>query len=142
MNHKFLYRALREEEVKKGCVLIPKCFSSFKSEPTFPLQFTVKFGNITENAIDNHQRFNGKFKTRGVSTTPHLEIAKNKYAQEHKTIAKINTCNFEQLEITSFVVKEHLPPSRIVFPEDDEIILVYKHDTPFPEGIIEEIIKL
>jgi hypothetical protein len=142
---KYLYRALRKEEIELGYVLFPKNQEPFKANPRLDIdtRFPFVLGPTTEHAIRQHQWKQNGFPTRGISTTPHLERAQY-YAQKNKAIVKLDRDLFEKHKIMEFVVKDWLEkfPSDIAIPEDDEVILVMEHDGPFPKEIIHEVILL
>ena len=142
---KYLYRALRKEEIDAGNRLIPKSQEPFRSDPCFGIDMTfpIEFGSET-NAVRQHQWKRNGFPTSGVSTTPHFEIAKKDYAKRNRVIVKINRQLFGKYGIKEYVVKEYLGkfPEDIAAPEDDEIILVKEDGGSFPKEIIEEVIDI
>jgi len=85
MNDKFLYRALRQTEIKRR-VFIPKIpLAPFVDSPRFPQVFPLRFGDWPEHAVRAQQWDSDRFPTSGVSTAPHLKQAKY-YAQQRLTI--------------------------------------------------------
>ncbi len=141
MSYKFLYRALRQEEIENQCNPLSKIQKPFKDNPllgTGDARFPINLGETEEYAVRHHQ--NG-FPTKGISTTPHLEIAK-KYSRAG-VIIKINFSNLEEHGIKAYIVKDWLKfPEDIIKPEDDEIILVMQDSTVFPKDLIQEVIKI
>jgi hypothetical protein len=142
-HNKYLYKALRKEEIDAGNILIPKSQGPFRSDPRFgiDMRFPIEFGSET-NAVRQHQWQRNGFPTSGVSTTPHFDRAKV-YARDD-VIVKINRQLFSKYGIKEYVVKEYLEkfPEDIAAPEDDEIILVKGDGGQFPKEIIEEVIKI
>ena len=141
-HNKYLYRALRKEEINAGNILIPKLQGPFRSDPRFgiDMRFPIEFGSET-NAVRQHQWEQRGFQTSGVSATPHFERAKV-YTRDY-VIVKINRQLFSKYGIKEYVVKEYLGkfPEDIAVPEDDEIILVKEDGGPFPKEIIVEVIS-
>jgi hypothetical protein len=141
----YLYRALRLEEIDKGCILIPKSQNPFRVHPRLGIdtRLPFKLGEQEEYAVRQHQWQQKGFTTSGVSTTPHLDRAKH-YAQKEKIIVKINRDLLPQYDIKEYIVKEWLKghPEDIAIPEDDEVILVSENVDNFQKEIIKEIIKL
>ena len=79
---RYLYRAVRKEEIDAGNILIPKSQEPFRSDPIFgtmDMNFPIEFGSVT-NAIRHHQWQKERpypwqkeqIPTSGVSTTPHF----------------------------------------------------------------------
>jgi hypothetical protein len=129
--------------------LIPKSQQQFKAHPKLPLVLPFELGERTEHAVRDHQwvepdeksgRMEPLFKTSGVSTTPNFNRAVH-YAG-NKIIARIDTREFQSLNITAHVVKEILAPELICVPEDEEIILTCPGTSHFPKALITEIIRL
>lgn len=144
MIHQFLYRALGKIEIEGGYVMIPKSVLEFKSDPVFGIDTTFPFSFYSEdNAVRQHQWEQNGLPTRGISSTPIFDRALF-YAQTNKIIIKIDTSLFDKLGIRTFDVNEILGfrKSDIAVPDDNEIILVYEKDGPFPSEIINEIIKI
>lgn len=143
-NNQYLYRALRIEEIKAGCVLIPKSNGTFRADPRFgiDMRFPITFGS-TENAVRQHQWGQKGFPTSGVSTTPHYHRAEF-YAQKHRIIVRINRSLLEQYGIAEFKVYEYLKayPKDIAAPKDDEVIIVKNDGGVFPQEIIDRVIKI
>ena len=141
-HNKYFYKALRPEEIREGNILIRKSQVPFRSDPCFgiDMRFPIEFGSET-NAVRQHQWERRGLPTSGISTTPHLERAKD-YAR-HNVIVKINRQLFSKYCIKEYVVKEYLEkfPEDIAVPEDDEIILVKEDGGPFPKEIIVGVIK-
>lgn len=143
--HLFLYRALREEEIDRGNILIPKAIGAFLSRPLLGVDIILGDTFLKPNetsAVRQHQLDSDKYSTSGISTTPHLERAKT-YAQKKRVIVKIARNLFGRYDIQEFVVKDHfkISPQYIKCPEDDEVILVTKNGE-FPKEIIIEVIKI
>jgi len=140
--NKYLYRALRKEEIEAGNILIPKEQEPFKKLPRLGIDTRLPFvlGETEEHAIRQHQWQQKGFLTSGISTTPHFERAKF-YARDG-VVVKINRSLFNKHGIKEYVVKEYLKkfPEDIAVPDDEEIILVKEDGKPFPKEIIEEVI--
>ena len=133
---KYLYRALRKEEIDAGNILIPKSQEPFRSDPIFgtmDMNFPIEFESVT-NAIRHHQWQRG-IPTSGVSTTPHFERAKF-YAKRNGVIVKIDCQLLSKYGIIEYDVDGYLKPGEIAVPEDDEIILVKEDGGSFPKKII------
>ena len=141
---KYLYRALRKEEIDAGYVLIPKSQKPFKSHPRvgIDMRLPFKIGEQEEYAVRQHQWKQNGFPTSGISTTPHFERARD-YARDG-VIVKTNRQLCSKYGIREYVVKEYLGkfPEDIAVPEDDEIILVKKNGDSFPKEIIEKVIQM
>ena len=135
----FLYRALRSEEIARG-VLVPKSREPFVAHPMLPLVLPFSLGERPEHAVRAHQ-WDGRYPTSGVSTTPHLKRAEY-YAQCHHFIAKIAVERLAAFGIQMFRVSEHVAPSLIFKPEDDEVILVLPGAECLPKEIIASIFEL
>jgi hypothetical protein len=137
---KFLYRALRKIEIDNGFVLIPKSTDQFRQEATFGMDmvFPISF-NSAENAARHHNWEQNGSPTRGISTTPFYERALFYAKRNNSPIAKIDTTNFEKLGININFVRDI--KHGIAVPEDDEHILIYEKDGPFPNEIIVEVLK-
>lgn len=142
MKHKFLYRALREDEISDGYKLIPKSFEEFNADPAFGVDdyFPLEFGSQT-NAVRQHQWEQKGLPTRGVSTTPHLERAQW-YGKRIGVVVKIDVAKLADFHIQMFDVNQTLKdePSEIAVPEDEEIILVSNQVGNLPVEIIAEVI--
>ncbi len=141
---RYLYRALRKEEIDAGYVLIPKSQKPFQNHPRVGIdtRLPFKLGEQEEYAVRQHQWKRNGFPTSGISTTPHFERAID-YAREG-VIVKINRQLCSKYGIREYVVKEYLDkfPEDIAVPEDDEIILVKENGNSFPKEIIEEVIPI
>lgn len=134
---KYLYRALRKEEINAGNILIPKSREPFRSDHIFgtmDMNFPIEFGSVT-NAIRQHQWKQKGFQTSGVSTTPHFERAKF-YAKRNGVIVKIDCQLLSKYCIIEYDVDGYLKSGEIAVPEDDEIILVKEDGGSFPKEII------
>lgn len=136
----FLYRALRKIEIESDYVLIPKSQSPFVAEQRFPATFPIMFGPIERHAVRDHQ-WDGKYPTRGVSTSLNIEVAKT-YSREHGVIVKISRAELKEFGIKEYIVNEILPANEIVKPKDEEVILVQDKDGNLPKEIIVEIIQI
>ena len=143
-HNKYLYRALRKEEIDAGNILIPKSQEPFRSYPRFGIdtRFPIVLRDTEEHAVRQHQWKQSGFPTSGVSTTPHFEKAKF-YARDG-IIVKINRQLFSKYRIKEYIVKKYLGKFQddIAAPEDDEIILVQENGAPFPKEIIEKVVKI
>lgn len=142
---RYLYRALRQEEIDADYTLIPKSQEPFESHPRLGIDTRLPFvlGATTGHAVRQHQWEQSGFPTRGISTTPHLERALF-YAQANKVIVKIDRNLFDKHRVKEYVVKDLLRtfPADIAVPDDDEVILVLEDEDLFPSEIICEIILL
>jgi len=141
-NIKYLYRALRKDEIETENILISKEQETFEKLPRLGIDTRLHFilGETEEYAVRQHQWQQEGFPTSGISTTPHFERAKF-YARDG-VVVKINRSLFKKYGIKEYVVKECLRkyPEDIACPEDDEVILVKKDCGHFPKEIIEEVI--
>ena len=135
----FLYRALRPDEITRG-VLIPKSREPFVAHPMLPLVLPFTLGERPEHAVRAHQ-WDGRYPTSGVSTTPHLKRAEC-FAQRHRTIARIAVERLAAFGVQTFRVSEHVDPSLIFAPEDDEVILVCPDAECLPKEIIADVFEL
>jgi hypothetical protein len=144
-NNRYLYRALRIEEIEAGYVLIPKSNGPFRAGPRLGIDTRLPFilGPTTENAVRQHQWGQKGFPTSGVSTTPHYHRAEF-YAQKHRIVLRIDRSLLEQYGIAEFEVREYLKTysKDIAVPEDDEIIIVKNDGSMFPQEIIDRVIKI
>ncbi len=136
----FLYRALRPLEIEKGYILIPKSNESFLACEKFPMPFPIPFGQTEIGAIKDHQ-FNGKYPTRGVSTTFDKKIALSKYCPDNGVVAIICRVTCAKIGIKEYIVKDHLAVSDILHPEDEEVILVLEKNGAFPKERINIYIR-
>ncbi len=141
-NIKYLYRALRKEEIEAGNILIPKEQETFKKLPRIGIDTRLPFvmGETEEHAVRQHHWQQKGFPTSGISTTPHFERAKY-YAGKDGVIEKIDRSLFNKYGIKEYVVKEYLGKflEDIACPEDDEVILVKEDGGDFPKKIIKEV---
>jgi hypothetical protein len=136
-----LYRALRDSEIKAGCILIPKSQAPFRSLPRFPLVFPVTLGETEEHAVRDHQ-WNGKFPTRGVSCTTEWSVAV-RYAAKNKVVVSIDESKCDSFGIRRFRVRGHVHSKLIIHPEDEEVILVSDNeDGTFPKEIVSEVFQI
>jgi len=144
-NVKYLYRALRKEEIDAGNILIPRKQETFKKLPLIGIDTRIPFvvGKTEEYAVRQHiQRQQKELPPSvGISTTPHFERAKN--YNTNGVIVKINRSLFNKYGIKEYVVKEYLGKflEDIALPEDDEVILVKEGGGDFPKKIIKEVIS-
>ena len=134
-----LYRALRPEEIVRG-VFIPKSRESFIAHPMLPQVLPFTLGELPGHAVRAHQ-WDGQYPTSGISTTPHFDRAMH-YAQRHRIIARIVIEHLAASGVQMYRVSEHVDPSLIFAPEDDEVILVCPGSDVFPKEIIAEIFDL
>ncbi len=134
-----LYRALRDIEVERGNILIPKSTEPFVAHPMLPITLPFTLGKREEHAVRQHQ-LNGKYPTRGVSCTTKREVALE-YARE-KVIVRISEEACDSHGIQRYRVKDHLPLAMIEHPEDEEVILVADLDGPLPADLIVEVIQV
>jgi hypothetical protein len=138
---KFLYRALRPTEIKRRVLIPKKPFTPFVADLMFPQVFPVRFGKFPEHAVRAQQLDSNKYRTSGVSTTPHLKRAKY-YAQRNRHIARIAVKRLAACGVQTFQVSEHVQPSLITKPEDDEVILVCPGAKYLPKDIVVDIFTL
>lgn len=135
-----LFRALRDDEIEAGCILIPKSTEPFSASPRLPNVLPVDLAPGAQHAVREHQ-WHGKFPTRGVSTTPHLARALH-YARRSLVIVRLDVVQLAAIGIELYRVSEHVPASLIVAPEDDEVILVRQEDGAFPASCIAEVMHV
>ena len=142
-----LYRALRDEEIKAGCILLPKSQEAFRALPRLPLVLPFTLGEREEHAVRDHQDAEWKKKdptrdTRGASCTTEWSVAE-RYAAEHKIIVRIDESKCRSLGVRRIVVRDIVPSKLIIHPEDEEVVLVSdKEDGAFPKEIIIEVIDI
>jgi len=145
MPDNLLYRALRNEEVEAGIVLIPKGQGPFAVDPRLDIDTRLPFvlGPTDEHAVRQHQWQQDGFPTKGISTTPHFERACI-YAESNRIIVVIDRRLFDEYGIREYHVNTVLGtfPEDIAVPEDDEVIIVYDNDGTLPREIIVDIINL
>ena len=147
---RYIYRALRHEEVDAGIVLIPKARGVYQAEPILPFKLPIDLEENAKNARQRHQHNSDKYRTSYVSTTPHFYRAEH-YATYSdpargyvptKTIAIIDTMRFDTLGVSGFPVAEDFELYQITKPEDDEIILEYRGGHEFPKEVIVKVRNL
>ncbi len=137
-NQKYLYRALRKEEIEAGIVIIPKQQRSFEDWPQIGIDITLPFVlGPTEKYATNHHQLGQE--TCGISTTPIFERAKF-YAKKNKIIVKISRSKLKKYNIKEIDVNES--GSFVIVPEDQEVILIKLDNEPWPTDVIQEIIKI
>ena len=142
-----LYRALRDAEIKAGCILLPKTQKAFRSGLRFPVVFPITFGETEEHAVRDHQDPEWKKKfptrdTRGASCTTEWSVAE-RYAAEHKIVISIDESKCDSLGIRRYVVRDIVPSKLIIHPEDEEVVLVSdKEDGAFPKEIVSKVIDI
>ena len=145
MNEKYLYRALRAEEIEAGNILIPKLQDLFRANPRLGIDTRLPFalGPTEEYAFRQHQWKQIGFPTRGISTTPHYKRAEF-YASRNKVIVKIDRKLLNKYDIIEYIVKDWLgiTSNDIAVPADDEVILVRNIDGDWPKEIISKIIAI
>jgi hypothetical protein len=141
IDDKFLYRALRPTEIKRGVLIPKKPRAGFVALPKLPqvLPYFI-LGKHVEHAV-RAQQWDGRYPTSGVSTTPHLKRAEY-YAQRHRTIACIAVDRLGAWGIQMFRVSDYIQPSLIFKPEDDEVILVCTGVKYFPKAIVVNTLRL
>ena len=144
---RYLYRALRQEEIDAGCVAIPKARNQYKAGLILPFDLPESLEETARNARRQHQFNSQQYPLSYVSTTPLFERAKS-YALNcdsgrtaTKVIVKIDTDTFEALGIDAYPTSEFPPHQRSV-PEDEEIILEYRAGHELPGAMIVEVLKL
>jgi hypothetical protein len=135
-----LYRALRQDEIEAGFVLIPKSQTAFRAHPKLPLVLPVYLGEAEEHAVRDHQ-CDGQYLTRGVSCTTEWTVAL-RYARASNVIVSIDEAVCERLGIRRFRVREHTPLELIIHPEDEEVILVYDKNGVFPKEIVTAVFEI
>jgi hypothetical protein len=142
-----LYRALRDAEIKAGCILIPKSQEPFRAGLRFPVVFPDTFGETKEHAVRDHQDFEWKKEfsapdTRGASCTTEWSVAL-RYAAKNKIVVSIDESKCDSLGIRRYVVRDIVHSKLIIHPEDEEVILVSdKEDGAFPKEIVSEVIDI
>ncbi len=142
-----LYRALRDAEIKAGCILLPKTQKAFRSGLRFPMVFPDTFGETEEHAVRDHQDADWKKNdptrdTRGASCTTDLSVAEH-YAEKLKIVVRIDESKCRSLGIRRYVVRDIVPSQSIIHPEDEEVVLVSdKEDGAFPKEIVSEVIDI
>lgn len=138
---KYLYRALRKEEIGAGNILIPKSQDTFSRPARFgiDMRFPIELHSET-NAVRQHQWKQKGLPTSGISTTPHLERAKN--YNKNGVIVKIDRHSLTKFGIKEYDVDKYLILEDIACPEDDETILVNEDRASFPKEIIQAVLKL
>lgn len=141
---KFLFRALNKDEISNQNIPLPRSQKPFKDYPRLGLGSAIlpfTLDETEEHAVIHHQTDSTKFPTKGISTTPNVEIAK-KYASKNGVIIKINADKLEKFGVKAYVVNEWVKNKQVIIhPEDNEIILV-SAAVDFPESLIEEVIIL
>ena len=124
---RYLYRALRKEEIDSGCSLIPRSQGPFVAASKFGIDttFPIPLVPTVENAVRQHQWKQNGLPTSGVSTTPHLERARF-YAAANGVIVRIDRHLLAQHGIKEYRVKDYLTkdPHNVAVPEDDEVVLL------------------
>jgi len=139
---RYLYRALRKEEIDSGCSLIPRSQGPFVAASKFGIDttFPIPLVPTVENAVRQHQWKQNGLPTSGVSTTPHLERARF-YAAANGVIVRIDRHLLAQHGIKEYRVKDYLTkdPQNVAVPEDDEVILVKQDGGDFPRDIVVHI---
>jgi len=140
---RFLFRALRENEIRAGNILVPKAQGEFVAEPRLDVDTRldeVVLVRTREYAVRQHQWQQNGFPTSGISATPHIDRAK--YYCQHGVIVKIDRYLLPGHGIQEFFVKEWLGkhPEDIANSNDDEVILVSETGR-FPSHIIVEIVQ-
>ena len=144
MENPYLYRGLRKEEIDAGNLLIPKSQEPFAADPCLGIDTRLPFilGKTEEHAVRKHQWLQSGYPTRGISTTPHIERARI-YAKSNKIIVVIDRRLFKQYGIREYHINTILGafPEDISVPEDDEVIIVFDVDGPFPKELIVEVIN-
>jgi hypothetical protein len=117
-----LYRALRDEEIKAGCILLPKSQEAFRALPRLPLVLPFTLGETEEHAVRDHQ-WDGKFPTRGASCTTEWSVAV-RYAAKNKIVVSIDESKCDSLGLRRYVVRDIVHSKLIIHPEDEEVVLV------------------
>jgi hypothetical protein len=141
IDHEFLYRALRPVEIRRGILIPRKPDTSFVADLMFPNVFPLRFGKHAEHAARAHQLDSKRYRTSGVSTTPHLKRAEH-YAQSNRIIARIAVDRLAAHSIKAYRVSDYVHPRLITKPEDDEVILVCPGKKYFAKAIIVEFFGL
>lgn len=135
-----LYRALRDDEIEAGNVLIPKSQAPFRAHAKLPLVLPFRLGECEVNAIRDHQR-DGEFLTRGVSCTREWGVAL-RYAAKSRVIVLIDEAKCRLYGIHCRCVRDYLPLEQILHPEDEEVILVSDRDGLLPKQIVASVIRI
>ena len=84
--------------------------------------FPIAFGETEEHAVRDHQ-WDGKFPTRGASCTSELSVAE-RYATKSKIVVRIDESKCDSLGVRRIRVRDIVPSTQIIHPEDEEVILV------------------
>jgi hypothetical protein len=134
-----LYRALRDAEIKAGCILIPKSQAPFRAHPRLPIVLPFTLGENAKHAVREHQ-WNGKYLTRGVSCTTAWTVAL-RYAAKKKIIVSIDERKCDLFDIRRYRVHDHVPSELIIHPEENEVILSDR-DGAFPKEIVSRVIDI
>jgi len=134
-----LYRALRQEEIEAHA-LIPRSLEPFVRHPQLPIGLPFTLGEREEHAVRAHQIDSSRYRTRGVSTTPHYHRALY-YASRRRVIARIDRRRTADHGVRVIRVSDHVRPAEVTVPEDDEIILVSEGDGRLPPECIERLIR-
>ena len=135
---RYLYRALRPEEITAGIVLIPKARDVYEAEPILPEKLPFNFVDNPKSARQGHQHDSDRYRTSYVSTTPILERAQY-YAAINKVIVTIDTATFDALGVVAHHVATEFASFQISKPQDDEFLLEYRGEHEFPKEIIADV---
>jgi hypothetical protein len=142
---KYLFRGVNAElHVRNSGRLLPKALgqifkrSVYYNEDVYYGDGSV-YGDSETNALMMHQRNSSKYITSGVSTTPHIEIARGYATYEGASgfIYKIDVSLLSGKGVTTYIVCDHVAqPTK---PQDEEVILVAKDYGPLPAEIVVDI---
>ena len=105
---------------------------------------SATYGKSKRNAVLGHQIDSSKFRTSGISTTPHFKRAKyyalnnNKYSKGY--ILEFDTDKLDLNEYELIVVSEIVKSPKI--PEDSEIILRRFDNNSIPYMLITNLIEI
>jgi hypothetical protein len=106
----------------------------FSFDGSWKFDGSIVFDKTKQNAVLGHQIDSNKFKTSGISTTPHFEIAKTYalHGGKYKTgivleleTETLNSNDYETIVVADFVKA----PTK---PTDDENILKRRDDAAIP----------
>lgn len=136
-----MYRALNEYEIAQDFKVIAKAPKKPFVAPMKPaFTFPMKFGDRAEHAVEEHQD-DGKYPTKGISTSPLKEIAFDKYGKKSRVIAVIDRSRLAEFNVEEFVVNDVVPKPKVFCFDDNEVVLV-SESGQLPEELILEIIDL
>ena len=139
---KYLFRGVNAElYARNGGRLVPKALGQVFKRPIYYSEDVYYgdgsvYGDSETNALLMHQRDSSKNIGSGVSTTPHIEIARGyaTYNAASGYIYKINVSLLSDMDVTMYIVRDHVAHPKK--PQDEEVILVAKDYGPLPAEIV------